>query len=159
MKKAEKILLLLLIVSTVLVYSRMPLGNAFFTVISLVVSIYYLIGSVFLFNDIKLKLAFVRDAYAGIGAREIVMSVLAGLSLFYFIGALLFLVNDWPISAAKIVVFSAVSFLILCIVLCAIFLIIQSHATYRRIFRRLVSAVVLLGIIILLQFFRYKYWI
>lgn len=159
MKKAEKILVFLLIAATVLVYSRMPLGKVFFTVISLIMSVYYLIGSVFLFCDVKIELAFIRSSYSGISVREIVMSVLAGMSLFHLMGALLFLVNDWPFNATQVVILSAVLSLVLCISLCSIFLIISKHPTQKRILQRLLTAIIFLGVVVLLTFWRSKNWI
>lgn len=159
MKKAERILIFLLIASTVLAFSRMPLGKAFFTIVSLVLSVVYLLGSVILFNNIKFKQALVKSAYAGIGVKEIVMSILAGLSLSYFACGLLFLVNDWSINAAKMVVYSAILFAIPVIGLSVIFLIANHHLTYRRILWRLLSAIILLGVVVVLTIWRSKNWI
>jgi len=159
MKKTERVLVFLLIASTILVYSRMPFGKTCFTIVCLIMSIYYLIGSVLLFNDIRLKLAFVRNAYSEIGVREIVMSILAGVSLFYLMGALLFLVNDWPIQATQVVILGAVLSLLLCVCLCAVFLIIKTHPTLKRILWRLLSALAFLGLVLLLTIGRSVNWI
>lgn len=159
MKKIEKILSLLFFVSLILVYSRIPLGKAFFTIVSLVMSIYYLLGSILLFNGIDVRQAFSKHAYSHASVKEIVMSILTGIGLVYYMLGLLFLVNNWPISQTRVIVYSSLLLLLPCIGACAIFFILNRHATYKRILARLSIAIVLLGIILGLQYLQNVHWI
>jgi hypothetical protein len=140
MKKTEKILAVLLIVSFILKYTGIPIGSIILTLAGFAMGIYYLLGSFLLFNDIRLRLAFRKDAYRGIGVKEILISILAGLSLFSFIMGLLFLANRWP--GAKAMLMGARSWSILCTVLCTIFLIIKRHPTYNRVLWRILPVTV-----------------
>lgn len=144
MKLAEGILITLLIITIILSFGHVTGGRILFTLMCLIVSVYYLLGSLFVFNAIAIGRGFKKSTYSGISKSEIVMSVVSGIALFQFLGALLFLVNDWI--AQGVLSFIAYLLLIPCITLVA--LMLPKNSTRIRILSRLIPAIILLTLIV-----------
>lgn len=143
MKKTEGILVLLLIISVILKYCRIPFGGVFFTFVGLIMCIYYSLGSFLLFNDIRLKRVFDKGSYSSIGMKEILVSLWAGISLAFITISLLFSLNRWSIEGARIFLLNGLLLSVLCLGLSAIFLITKPRPTYRKILWRLLPATIL----------------
>jgi hypothetical protein len=96
MKKAEIILGAIALTALVLNLLFAPSGSII-TVLSLsILSVLYMYLSFALFNGIRLRHIFKKDAYKGVGTMRIIGAILTGVALAATIVGLLFKFQSWP---------------------------------------------------------------
>lgn len=96
MKRAEKILSVVILVSLLMKFAFIPLGNVLLVFsISLLTLIYYSLGFAF-FNNIRLRKIFDKDSYKETTTLRIVGAIGVGMGLSAVLVGILFKFNRYP---------------------------------------------------------------
>jgi hypothetical protein len=135
MKKLEKILGLMFLVSLVLKFNLIVGGNSLISIsLILLTLIYYPLGFAF-FNDIPLKNIFKKSSYHSLTARRIIGTILLGIGFSAICMGTLFKLLNWPQANLNIIAGLVIIFIAL------VFSLIQFAKTkndfYKGIFKRI----------------------
>lgn len=143
MKKVEFFLLGLYAVTLGERFAMTAFSVLHFTLVSFLLANFYFIGSFILFNGLRLRDTFKNGGLKNIKSKELVMSILAGVSVGTLIVSLLFTLNKWPIQIEKAIMLIGALLSLVSICLSVIFYNKSNNPTYRRIIWRLVPAIII----------------
>ena len=115
MKLTEKILIALAVIIAVLKFFFIPGSGVFMVLIFCLLSSLYFYCGFALFNNIRLRLIFKKDAYADVSTGRIIGGIALGLSLSFAVIGFLFKAQHWPGANSHLIIsiFSGVVILII----------------------------------------------
>ena len=95
MRKFEKIITLLVLISLIFKFIDIPGGGVLFVLVSSVLSIYYFIFTFALLNNLELKHLFVSSSYSKISSLRTIGTIGLGIGLSLAVVAVMFIVQHW----------------------------------------------------------------
>ena len=147
MKKTEKVILAIIIISIVMKLLHLPFSSALLLLtISTTSLIYFYLGFA-LFNGIRVQNIFKKSSYKGISAKRIIGAIGTGYALSISIIGILFMLMQWP-GANKILVVGMTGLIIIAIT-CFIKTKRDKDSYYLGILRRVVFFSVICSISLL----------
>ena len=135
MKKFEKIIGLVIIISLIMKLTLIP-GGSILAAISLttLACIYYPLGFAF-FNDIRLSKIFKKDSYKGLTALRIIGAIGIGMGLAAICMGILFKIQHWPGADTNLI--SGLVTTVIILIIALIRFIKSKDNFYKRIFKRI----------------------
>lgn len=147
MKRTEKILGILIVISLLMKLTFTTGGNVIFSLSMLILAaIYYPFGFAF-FNEIRLKKIFDKNSYKGISALRMIGSIGAGIALSILCIGILFKIQYWKGSTVNLSVGIVISVIVLIIAF------IQYSKSKSEFYTKIFKRIAILGVIGLLLFF------
>lgn len=135
MKKIELILGVIAIIGIVLKLFHIP-GGAALTILSLLtLSVFYYVFSFALFNGIRLRDIFKKEAYKETNVRRIIGAILTGFDISTIIIGGLFKLQAWP--GADVELLTGLVIAVIILIIAAIFYSRSKAEFYKRIFGRI----------------------